>query len=780
MKTKAVYRTFIFVLIFSPLAFGTVEQWSLTVMETASFLALCLLLWWNTSHAEGIFCEVPGIVPLMLFLGFMVVQLIPLPPPVLKFLSPDTFSLYRDTVWAGGGTGWGPLSVCREATLKDFLRIASYASFYILTVQLLSNRENLKKAVSVIVFLASLIAFFAILQDILSNGRIYWLRKLTNGGTPFGPYVNRDDYAGLMEMLFPIVLSMFLLNRPYTGYVSLRERIAAAFNQKKTNVYILLGLAAVIIATSVFLSLSRGGIISLSLSIIIFGLLIVNRRKKSRKGALFIIMAALIVLSVGWFGWGPIMGRFGSIVDAQGNIQEMRLDIWKDCLQIIKHFPLAGTGFGTFVDIYPRYRTISAAGLLEHAHNDYLELISDGGVIGCALMGWFLFTVLYKSFRTSLTRREPYSIYLFLGSLAGLFSMLIHSLTDFNLQIGANGLYFFFLAGLTVSAANTRLREERADTLLGKRKFRRGRLFVAGAVVFLVSSFALNSGILAGNYFSTPVRSGLMQNQLSRNDLADLKTIDQKAALLDPWEGRYHYEIANADWLSLKKTAALAQYREAVRLDPLNAGYLQTLGLALSAIGNNTVAGRLLRTGADCDTSNPARYKVYASWLLARGRKADALENMRKAMALAPERTEQYITLMVIYGLSDREIGGALPELVRPHIAFGDYLSGIGKDDLAGQEYFTALGYVSHEKVASPSYFLHVCNYFEKKGRQGDALIVIRKALDALPNNISVTLAAAEAYEKAGIRYKAVEEYRRALVIDPGNTKARSKLNALG
>ncbi|MEJ2683151.1 MAG: O-antigen ligase family protein [Candidatus Sulfobium sp.] len=782
MKTKAVYRIFIFVLVFSPLAFGTVEQWSLAVMETASLLALCLLILSNVRHEGAPFREVPGFIPLMLFMAFMVLQLVPLPPPVLKFLSPDTFSLYRNTVWTAGPVGWGSLSVCREATLKEFLRIASYGAFYVLTVQLLSKKEDLKRAVSALVLLASLIAFFAILQDILSNGRIYWVRELTLGGNPFGPYVNRDDYAGLMEMLFPVVLSLFLFNRPYTGYGSFRERIVEAFNQRRTNLYVLLGLSAVLIATSVFLCLSRGGIISLSLSMIFFGLMIVNQRRKGKKGALIIIIAALIVLSVGWFGWGPIVERFRSLRDAQGGIYDMRLDIWKDCLEIMRRFPLTGTGFGTFSNIYPKFRTISAAGhVLEHAHNDYLELAAEGGIIACVLAGWFLFAVLHRSFRAFGKRREPYSVYLFVGSIAGLLSIFIHSLTDFNLHIGANGLYFFFLLGLVVSAANTRLRDgAKMGTLLRKTEFRPGRLAVAAFMLFFACTVVLNIGILAGKYFSLPAKEISMNSRISRKELADMKHRAYRASRFDPWEGRYHYQIGNADWLSSNMTGAVAQYREALRLDPANAAYLQTLGLAMAGAGNNSEAGKLLLAGVDCDISNPARYKVYASWLLARGRKAAALGYVNRAIALEPQRTGDYITLMVVYGLDDEDIGKSLPERTQPHLSFADYLAHTGRAGLAEKEYLSALGYVTNEKVIRPSYFLHVYSYLEKENKVDDALMVMREAINALPEDVSVRLTAAEAYERAGIRYKAVEEYRKALLIDPGNAKAKKKLADLG
>ncbi|MEJ2697008.1 MAG: O-antigen ligase family protein [Candidatus Sulfobium sp.] len=775
-----VQRILVFLLIFSPLAFGTVEQWSLTVMESASVLALCLIFFRSVLTGKPL-REVPGTVPLLLFLSYAIVQIIPLPPPVLKLLSPGAWSLYRETAWTGGHAGWGSISICRKATVSEFFRFTSYAAAYFITVQVLARKEMLKKTVSTVILLGSVVAFFAILQYIIPNGKIYWLRGLTYPGTPFGPYVNRDHYAGLMEMIFPVVFGFFLLSRPYTEYGSFRERMTEAFNQKGTNVHILLGLSSVLIATSVFLSLSRGGIISLSLSMIFFCLLVAKKRKRSNRALVIIVILAFILSASGWFGWGPILEKFRNLRDGQGAISNLRFDIWRDCVNIVRQFPLTGTGFGTFADIYPRYRSIAAAGPLEHAHNDFMELATDGGIVACALMGWFLLAVLYRSLRTFMKRREPYSIYLLAGGLTGLVSILIHSMADFNLQTGANGLYFFFLAGLTVSAAHTRMRNgTKEGTLLARKESRHGRIFAVSALALLACGLTFNVGILAGRYFSPFMQNGRPESRIAGEDLSRVKSEAYRAAGADPLEAEYRYEIANAEWLSSNKEQALVQYRNAVLLDTTNAEYLQTLGLALSDLGKGGEADRLLRAGIDCDISNPARYKVYSSWLIARGKKDAGLGYIKKAIALEPQDTGEYITFLILYGLDDKDIRGSLPERVAPHLSFADYLSQTGRDDLAKKEYLLALGYAGNERELRPSYFFHVYRYFVKKNMPDEAVMVMRKAVDALPEDVNIRLAAGEAYERAGIRYRAMEEYKHALLIDPGNARAKKKLRELG
>lgn len=220
--TKIAFAIFIFVLIFAPLAFGTVEQWSLTVMETFSILAFFLLLLENLKHKDSSLYEIPGVIPLLLLLAYILIQLIPLPSGIIKVISPETYNLYRDTSINEPQT-WITLSINKKATLMEFFRIAAYVAFYILAVQLLTKKDILKKTIAVVVIFASLLSFLGLLQHILSNNKIYWLRELTQGGTPFGPYVNRNHYAGLMEMIFPLVLSLFLFYKPHVTYNSSRK-----------------------------------------------------------------------------------------------------------------------------------------------------------------------------------------------------------------------------------------------------------------------------------------------------------------------------------------------------------------------------------------------------------------------------------------------------------------------------------------------------------------------------------------------------------------------------
>lgn len=772
-----IFSLFIGLLIFSPLAFGTVETWSISLMEAGTFFALFLLLFDKIRQKETSLYEIPGIIPLLCFLVYILLQLIPLPSGIIAIISPETYNLYQTTQSFEKPIQWMSLSINQKATMAEFFRILCYGAFYILTVQILTDRKLLKRVITVLVVFASVLSLFGILQHILSNNKIFWLRELTMGGTPFGPYVNRNHYAGLMEMLFPLVLGLFLYYKPHVSYKSFREKITELFNLQSTNIYILLGFAGVLIGTSVFLTLSRSGIVSLCLSMALFGFMVMMKGMSRKRGVIIMIVFLLIALSVGWFGWDPIFDRFEKIMNAQGDISEQRLQLWSDSRHIIGDYPATGTGFGTYINIYPRYRTISGDAIADHAHNDYIELLSNGGVIAFLILLWFILTVLYKSFKTSGKRRELYSIYIFLGCIAGIISLLMHSTTDFNLHIGANGLYFVFLFGLAVSAANTRLREGLNKTYLCKKPFPIKLMIVVTAGLLFIN-IIFNSGVIVGKMHFLSIKD-VPFSKSSTQDLVAMRERAYAASRFDPLEAQYHYAIANIERLLKHHDEALYHYKVAVYRNPVNGEYLQRLGLVLSEMNTLDKAEQLLQAGITYDASNPERYKRYALWLLARGEREQGTMIMRQAISMEPQKTKEYITIMVLTGLSDEVILDALPERVEPHLHFADYLYEIGKKDRAEHEYMYALQYMQYEDPVSPAYFYKVYRYFMGKGRYDDALKIMRKAVQFLPEHVGIRLTMGALYEKLGIPYRALEEYKKALDLDPNNEEAKRRIKKL-
>ena len=192
------------------------------------------------------------------------------------------------------------------------------------------------------------------------------------------------------------------------------------------------------------------------------------------------------------------------------------------------------------------------------------------------------------------------------------------------------------------------------------------------------------------------------------------------------------------------------------------------------------IADRLFRAAIKYDVNNPERFKEYISWLLSSGRKEMGIEAMRKAVSLHPERAKEYITFMTQNDFSDKEMFEILPERVEPYLFFGDYLlNNADKKQKAEDIYLTALEYLHKEKKIQQWYFYKVYKYYMKEKRYDDALNIMQKAIEFLPDDVQIRLTTADLYKKIGIDYRAKEEYEKALILDPENRHVRKKLKEL-
>jgi tetratricopeptide (TPR) repeat protein len=231
--------------------------------------------------------------------------------------------------------------------------------------------------------------------------------------------------------------------------------------------------------------------------------------------------------------------------------------------------------------------------------------------------------------------------------------------------------------------------------------------------------------------------------------------------------------------LLANQEAAIDHYKKSVHLNPLNGEYLQRLGLLLSETKNYSAAERLLRSGMVYDSGNHARYRTYALWLLSQGKKQDAAGIIKTAISLKPEKTRDYITLLVLNGFSDEEIANSLPGRVEPFLYFAQYLSKTGRASMVENAYLDALQNVKNEEIVKPSFFSAIYGYYMSKGRYDDALHIMRSATEFLPNDAGLRMMTGALYEKMGIPYRAIEEYRKALMIDPKRQDVRKRLDVL-
>jgi O-antigen ligase len=391
-------------LMFGPLAFGAVEPWSIFLLEAG---ATCLLLLWLAKQCldgEIRIKQNPLFLPMGAF-GFLIL----------------TQVVFRSTAY------W-------HDTVSGALLYCAYGTLCFLSGQTLFRTAQARKLALILCIYGVVLATFALVQGTSPNGKLYWLRTPRMGGWIYGPYVNHNHYAGLMEMLLPVPLVLSL-----TGLAHSKKRIAAA-------------AAAAIMAGTIFLSGSRGGMLALFGELLVLAVVLVKQRRDLRTalslGAFLLIVVGLLT----WLGGDELLRRMATVPSAQADLStNMRIQINRDGLRMFWHKPMLGWGLESFPVVYPQFRSFYTNFFVNQAHNDYLQLLVEMGLLGFGAMIWFLIVLYRTAFKKISNWPSQVSGALTLACILGFTGILIHSAVDFNLQIPANAALFYVLCTLAAA-----------------------------------------------------------------------------------------------------------------------------------------------------------------------------------------------------------------------------------------------------------------------------------------------------------------------------------------
>lgn len=324
------------------------------------------------------------------------------------------------------------LTVSPYATRVEALRITAELILVFLTVQAFRTPKEWKNLVWFLMSLAFVVSIFGIVQYFTYNGKLYWLRTLHHGGEPFGPFVNRDDFAGFVELILPLGLALLVLDGER------RER------------RLLVALFVVFPAAALVLSASRAGILCFLGELVLLGYLVWLYGRRSQR-YLLVILALAIAGIAAWLGVGKAFSRFNEKGHWSGVTLSQRMSLTRDTWRIFLDHPYVGTGMGTFQTAYPRYETQYTGLVINHAHNDYVELLSDGGLVGGAFGLLFLLVLFRRGTRNVRRAMSPVTRSLYGGGLVGAIGLLGHELVDFNLHVPSNAIIFLVISVLATT-----------------------------------------------------------------------------------------------------------------------------------------------------------------------------------------------------------------------------------------------------------------------------------------------------------------------------------------
>ena len=414
--------------VFTTLAFGTVDAWSVAIFQLIVVVLVLL-------------CAVKAIVEKRLELRI---------PKAAVPLAGFVLMGFAQSVAITGASGeTTSLSMDVEATRGAAAMIFFMFVAFLMAANLFDTHERLRTLANFLIIFGLLLAVFALVQHFTWEGKMFWVRPTPSAAEGLGgPFVNRNHFAGYMEMLIPIPLAL-ALSRAVQGEARL-----------------FYGFAALVMSLAAVSTLSRGGMISLSAGLLFLAAVSVLRRGRASHGErgsllivhpVFLIIGMLLAIGAGVIWIGADFDILRRITDdpMTTNLATDRRGVWGDTLTMFRAHPILGIGLGAFETVYPIYGRADGSFIIQFAHNDYLQLLSDGGIIGGALALVFIIVV-FRSFAVGLKSRDSLVSAFALGAGSGIFAMLVHSLFDFNLQIPSNALLFLILCAVVSAIGVTR------------------------------------------------------------------------------------------------------------------------------------------------------------------------------------------------------------------------------------------------------------------------------------------------------------------------------------
>lgn len=758
-------------IIISTLAFGSVELWSLALMEFIIATGVVIFL---IRSAKGIFpCySVPGIIPLFLLLTYMAAQALPLPPSLLRILSPTAFEIYSATVLPHSPDSWTSIALSGRGLMMEFFRFASYVGVYVLTFMIMTRASSLKRITFAVAGFVSILALVSIIAYYTSGSEILWLRETPGIGFPYGPFINKNHYAGFMGMTLPLVMGAFLISRPRMREGDIRSRIAYSLSSRRINRHVMYGMGAVAIMISLLLSQSRSGVTAMLVSVCLFAALLMREKRSGKTWVALIVMS--LMLSLVWFEIAPLVERFQIIMGTDGSMFGARRIILFDSIRAARDFVLTGGGFGSFEHIYPAYRTFKGSLLVDHAHNDYIEFFVEGGFISTVLALWFAISVVRHVLREFPRRRNSVSIYVFYSCVSGILYMLLHALTDFNFHVGANGLIFFFLLGMAVAASYSSSRGGNHARLASyNRNHRYAALFIA--VVLGCTFIWVNTRMLMASRDYNRYKEVSASSKLS-----DARKILERAVSLDGLNPIYRVKLAAEEADEFSFIESERNMGIALRHSPLCGLCLQSLAYLKDVSGESEAARNYLYASMRYGARWTNKYLRYASWLSVSGHYKEAIDIYSEGIEAEPERAVEYIDSMFRSGLSFDVVYESIPQTHEARLALAQNAvsSGLGHEAstlLDGA--FSIMSEFGRGSAIdySKMYWMNVS--LKRYSQAYDAASV---GADRFSNNSNLRTLLAIELERAGKSSLALDAYRYALGLNPSNITARKGVERLG
>ena len=444
------------VMFWLPLPEGSKPEWAKGILL---LLIYALALFWLVGFALGrlpvtrAFCKARwfhyGFIALTVWLF---VQQLPLPADWVKLLSPHAWSIHTEAYLALGLPipSSLPLSIEPFATLISALLTLAYYLLFCLCLLLIDEPRRLKAFAWALVVSGVFQALFGSLSTLSGQEMLLLRDKPTYFGVATGTFVNRNSFAGCLEMTLAVGVGLLIAQLNERAASSWREwlyRTAQVLMSSK--VILRTGLAIMVVG--LVLSRSRMGNTAFFSSLMISGLLYVICRKKLSRGMVMLFVSMLVIdiaIVSQWFGLEQVVER----IEQTSLERETRPDVSEVTFAAIGDYPLTGSGAGSFYTTLPVYHNGSWHGFYDLAHNDFLQFPLEFGLPAFAVLVLMVLAATWCGIVAMRQRRNPLMVGAGFSAVMGIVAIMIHSSVDFNLQIPSNAAYFVALMAMGLLA----------------------------------------------------------------------------------------------------------------------------------------------------------------------------------------------------------------------------------------------------------------------------------------------------------------------------------------
>ncbi len=472
-KSPILFYSLLALLVWTPLPLGSNRTWAWSI--TLVWIML-LTMGWIAQYLRGHIDVSPvfrkarwGLVLLACWLVFLGLQCIALPPDWVRALSPKAHDIHAMTAQALGKDlhAWQTISLDPHASFTYWLKSLGYVSVFALVLLLVDTRERLERLLQTLVFSGSLQALYGSFMVLSGLEYGFFQAKTSNQGVTTGTFVNRNHFAGYMNLCLAAGMGLMIAKlggeATHTWRQWLRSIARLLLGEKtRLRIYLIIMVVALVMTHS---RMGNSAFFAGTLVVGSIGLLLM--RNAPRSTVLFLASVILLDLFIvgTWFGLEKVAKRVEqTAISASANDVmpgETRDEVDRYALDYARDYRLTGSGSGTFYVVFPAYSQHDIVGYYDHAHDDYLQTLTETGLIGAALGGSTLLLAGLLALWAMRRRQDPLMRGTAFGVCLAISWAALHSTVDFNLQIPANAMTFTVFLALAWIAAHLGRRDAR-------------------------------------------------------------------------------------------------------------------------------------------------------------------------------------------------------------------------------------------------------------------------------------------------------------------------------